>query len=631
MPPTYDYDYGDDYAGAYDSDYEAAPAPQFVPLKTPTMADKTCDVSLVPNVPAIPGFADSGSATCVGINRCPGVVDNPAAPQTHIIPCGFDDSQNTMMVCCPDKMVVQEKAVVQEPRFPAKNGKARKCEDRSKLCGKWKSKDGCRLDVDITISKLDPFNGKVLSANLFDFMQTACPQTCGWCGQKGCTDEHPRCQEWTRAGMCVVAPIFMAHTCRESCGVCGFLSPFNTEVQEVDGLSYTDFTSNNFDCGRYKALCEINKTSCNKTEPLVEATTTTTTIAPSVDVNELDLRSFDDLDVFFSSAPNTGKKGEYFCGATMVADRWVVAASHCYDDFAAGISQEAKKVRVNTIRSGTPYTETLEIKRVYKHPLYKFPNLYNDIAILELGRRVEYNYEKFGDTPTCIDQGLEKVGKIATVQGFGLTETGSKGDLLEANVTVISDEDCVQTLRSNTSANIIARQKIIKALPLGLNVGLMCAAGILNKETNVTSGSCKGDSGGPLTQVNPQGRTTLIGIVSGGIDCGKGYPGWYTRVEHYKEWIQCIIDQSVRFKNEESKVQAACQSKIEKLTRKCEEIVEDIDNQLFDLRSLNLTPEKACEAYNVIDLRDNEDPSKFACDAIFGCDGDAVDGEIFSK
>ena len=76
---------------------------------------------------------------------------------------------------------------------------------------------------------------------------------------------------------------------------------------------------------------------------------------------------------------------------------------------------------------------------MYQHPGYRYGStLYDDVAVLELGRRVEYGFGKFGDTPTCMDQGLfEKEGRLATVQGFGVTENGTKGALLEANVTVI--------------------------------------------------------------------------------------------------------------------------------------------------------------------------------------------------
>ena len=31
---------------------------------------------------------------------------------------------------------------------------------------------------------------------------------------------------------------------------------------------------------------------------------------------------------------------------------------------------------------------------MYKHPNYQYPKLYDDIAVLELGRRIDYNFEK---------------------------------------------------------------------------------------------------------------------------------------------------------------------------------------------------------------------------------------------
>ena len=75
-------------------------------------------------------------------------------------------------------------------------------------------------------------------------------------------DEHPRCEEWARQGLCNLNPYFLAHTCRESCGVCGFLSPFNTEDQEVNGASYSEHEDDNFKCGEFKLLCEINGEDC---------------------------------------------------------------------------------------------------------------------------------------------------------------------------------------------------------------------------------------------------------------------------------------------------------------------------------------------------------------------------------
>lgn len=47
--------------------------------------------------------------------------------------------------------------------------------------------------------------------------------------------------------------------------------------------------------------------------------------------------------------------------------------------------------------------------------------------------------------------------------------------------------------------------------------------------------TCKGDSGGPLWYKS-NGTTYQVGIVSGGKGCGRfGYPGYYTRIAHYRD------------------------------------------------------------------------------------------------
>jgi len=208
-PPNYDYgdDYGADYGnGTTDGDdygeeyYDYGPAAPTVQAR-PKMADRSCNTTSVPNVLQLPGINnETYAATCTNINRCPNMVDNEQAPYTHLIPCGFDETEKLLMVCCPDEMVEDpDNSLKQEPRFP-KGGKPRKCQDETKLCRRWKSNGGCDLDKDIIISDEDPYNGIVESKPMFDFMQTACPQTCNLCGDKGCVDEHPRCQAWARAG-----------------------------------------------------------------------------------------------------------------------------------------------------------------------------------------------------------------------------------------------------------------------------------------------------------------------------------------------------------------------------------------------------------------------------------------------
>jgi len=51
--------------------------------------------------------------------------------------------------------------------------------------------------------------------------------------------------------------------------------------------------------------------------------------------------------------------------------------------------------------------------------------------------------------------------------------------------------------------------------------------------------SCAGDSGGPMLSDYHNGRWSVIGIVSFGVDCAsERHPGVYTRVDRYLNWIE---------------------------------------------------------------------------------------------
>ena len=93
----YSYDYENTEAGnVTDENGE-----NVEPVPVPTMAERTCNATALPEI----SLLGLHTATCTTINRCPKLLDNPTAPQTHIIPCGFDETEKLMMVCCPDEMV----------------------------------------------------------------------------------------------------------------------------------------------------------------------------------------------------------------------------------------------------------------------------------------------------------------------------------------------------------------------------------------------------------------------------------------------------------------------------------------------------------------------------------------------
>ena len=153
---------------------------------------------------------------------------------------------------------------------------------------------------------------------------------------------------------------------------------------------------------------------------------------------------------------------------------------------------------------------------------------------------------------------MVRTGITATVQGYGKTERGvSSRELLETNVTVISNKECEDIMQHNTTNNLNTKNTVESSLPEGLKRGIICGQGSVN-EAGVVRSSCAGDSGGPLLVTRTDGRKTLIGIVSGGYGCALGNPGWYTVVKFHSRWIKCIVDRSLLHNNNYNKVQKDC-------------------------------------------------------------------------
>ena len=136
------------------------------------------------------------------------------------------------------------------------------------------------------------------------------------------------------------------------------------------------------------------------------------------------------------------------------------------------------------IRHGTDYAETIEVKRTFMHPGYRFPSSYNDIAISELGRRVIFDFDTYGDSPMCTGDTELLDGKTAIVQGFGLTEQGKQPkDLLQTEVYLVSNEKCAQTLRNNISNHLIFKKRAKESLEYGIIDQILCSIGFQDKVT----------------------------------------------------------------------------------------------------------------------------------------------------
>lgn len=92
-------------------------------------------------------------------------------------------------------------------------------------------------------------------------------------------------------------------------------------------------------------------------------------------------------------------------------------------------------------------------------------------------------------------------------------------------------------------SNLACSNAFVNFQRVTIDQRVMCAGNTVGKQD-----ACQGDSGGPLMyrQVEPKSRTTKVhqlGIVSYGFRCAEeGFPGVYTRITHFVDWIQKNLD-----------------------------------------------------------------------------------------
>ena len=85
-------------------------------------------------------------------------------------------------------------------------------------------------------------------------------------------------------------------------------------IQEVGGASYTNFKDGNFDCGRYKTYCEIQE-DCTGNEKQINKQPRNVT--------------------YGGWSYNDDKTAG--CSTTLINDRFVISAAHCYEDFQSRV------------------------------------------------------------------------------------------------------------------------------------------------------------------------------------------------------------------------------------------------------------------------------------------------------
>lgn len=209
----------------------------------------------------------------------------------------------------------------------------------------------------------------------------------------------------------------------------------------------------------------------------------------------------------------TRTDGTYRCHGTLIAADIILTAAHCTPESTLHVTAWVNETQTDLY---TGYEYEVEVESWIPHPNFNRVTLQNDIGILKLKTAVH------NVTPATYngDVGIPYEWQAATTIGMGKTVSGKfSKTLMEIEINVFPNDQCN---RENAYNGQVDDQKMI-------------CAGVYGGGKD----ACSGDSGGPLLI---RGRDATKDVVAGIISWGRGcaiedFPGVYTRVYHYTNWI----------------------------------------------------------------------------------------------